>query len=702
MECELPASVPSPVPPDDRRAWYAPAVRSQYPVCRGIVATVVEEPDGYRYRVREPRLSDSEAAALERIESRFEDVPLSRPRTRAGAVERVEAGLPERLQTRISEFDGRRPSSRRRLAYHLLASLRSLGRLTPLALDDRIRIADTAGDQLAVHTRDFAPAITDLPAETPFLDRFLGERVTRKEVDVLGFEIPVTIVRGHLLGSDTFELSYVVEEPDLLPGDRKLIETVTERILEAPPAGVLDGEHAGVAERARTLLRRRIGYRPLYRLHEWLPGRGNGRDWDRPGRDPAETSSREERLDALAYYVTRDLIGDGKVTVPLRDSAIRAIEVDSSGGRISVVTRREGPVSDSRLHTTLSIDRSTEFVDLARSLAAEGGIELSVDRPTATVSLERDTDGGRRAMHCSIALPGADERGHVSIATERETPPTPIAIVDRGQLTPELVAAIWTAARAGGTIVFLGPVEAEPAAVLGAHAPFIPATERPVAIGPGATQLDLPQETALALPRERDDDTAPRWTTRIERDALHPDVAVVSELNSPGELERLGTILASGRQVLAAGRIATRSLFATSLERAEIGHQIRAGVDLVVELEPPGSEAVATGWLPVEPEAAEPGPNGRTRADSGEVAWEHLFEPTDDEPSLSARFVDALPRSRSASDRPLESAFSRRKQYVEYLLSAGETDRESLMSFLADLRTDETATIERIRDRTDR
>lgn len=705
MDAELPASVPGPVPPDDRRAWYAPAVRSQYPVSREIVATVVEESDGYRYRVREPRLSEEAATTRSRIETRFESVQLSRPRTRAGAVERVAAGLPERLRDRIDHLEERSPASRRRLTYHLLASLRSLGRLTPLALDDRIRIADTAGDRLAVHTRDFAPAVTDLPAETPYLDRFLGERVTRKEVDVLGFEIPVTIVRGHLLGDDAFELSYVVEEPDLLPGDRELIETVKERILEAPPDGVLEGDYTGVVDRARTLLRRRFGYRPLYRLTAWLPGLGGEGTRARSGPDPAESTSRAERLDALSYYVTRDLVGDGKVTVPLRDSAIGAIEADSEGGRISVVSRREAPVPNTRLHTTLTIDRPAEFVDLARSLAAEGGVELSVDRPTATVSLERDTDDGRRAMHCSIALPGPDGRGHVSIATERETPPTPIALIERGQLTPELVAAIWTAAAAGGTIVFLGPVEAEPTAVLGAHAPFIPATERPVAIGPGAEHVDLPQETALALPKDNHDRTKPRWATRIERDALHPDLAVVSELNAPDGLDRLGSILASGRQVLAAGRIATRSLFATSLARAAIGPQVRSGVDLVVELPPPASERVATGWLPEDPDGDGPGPDGRTKWESaGRVAWKRLFEPDTptEKTTLPDRFVEALQRSQMASDRSLESEFARRKRYVEYLRSEGATDRESLMGFLADLRTDETATIERIRDRNDR
>jgi type IV secretory pathway ATPase VirB11/archaellum biosynthesis ATPase len=691
MHATLPASVPGPVPPDDRAAWYAPTVRSQYPVSNGVVATVTEDGEGYRYRTREPPLSEEEQAVLDRVEARFEDVSLSRPRTRAGAVERVRTGLPDRLRERIDELDDRRPASRRRLDYRLLASLRSLGPLTPLALDERIQIADTAEDRLAVHTRDFAPAVTDLPADTPALERFLGERVSRKTVTFAGFDVPVTVVRIHLLGQDSFEGRYVVEEPDLFPGDRELIETVKSRILEAPPAGVLEGDYEGVAERARTLLSRRIGYRPLYRLTGWLPMVGAG-----PGggdREPT-TVTRSERIDALAYYVVRDLVGDGTLTIPMRDRAIRAIEANEVGGRIAVVFHRDAPVEGTRMPTTLSIETDAGFVDVARSLAAEGGVELSVERPTATVSLERPVDGGTRTMHCSVALPGTREREHVSIATERETPPTPVALVDRGQLSAALVAAIWTAAAAGGSVVFVGPVDADPTEALGAHAPFIPATERPVAIGPGSRQVDLPHETALAVPPT---DDAAEWASRIERDALHPDVAVVAGLNSTSALERFGAILASGRPVFAAARIASRQLFEGLLEEAGICRQVTAAVDLVVELPRTDTDQSATGWVPAGPTRA----SGSTDSPEGDrhCRWEPLFEPeSSTDGALTRAFLDRL-EDGSPSEPAIERTVERRNRYVEYLVSEGATDRESLMSFLADLRTDEAATIERLRNR---
>lgn len=675
MSTELPATVPGPVGPDARAAWYAPEVRSQYHVSDGIVATVTERDEGYHYRTREPLLSEAEGDSLDEIEHRFRDATLGRPRTRAGAVERVRSGLPTRLQDRLPELD-RRPASRRRLGYHVLASLRALGPLTPLALDERIRIADTNADRLAVHTQDFAPATTALPDDVPYLDRFLGERVRREQVSFAGFSIPVTIVRGHLLGADTFEVSYVVEEPDRLPGDQELIDDVVDRILESPPAAILEDEVAAVADRARTLLGRRLGYRPLAWAREALPQVLSAR---LPGRDSIPRGTRAERLDALTYYVLRDLVGDGKLTVPMRDPAVRSIEANRVGDRITVVTHRGSPVGDTRMPTTLAIADDAEFVDLTRSLAAEGGVELSVHRPSATVSLERETAVGRRELHCSVTLP-EDTAGHVSITSQRETPPTPIALVERGQLDPDLVAGIWTAAANRGTVLFVGPVDAEPTAAMGAHTPFIPAGDRPVEFGAAAGQVDLPHETAIAVPDRTAEGT--RWDQRTERDALHPDVAVLSGLETAAALERLGTIIGSGRPVFAAARAASRSLLSHRVETAGIAHEFRARVALVIELPAPDSDDSATGWVPVTPSD-----------DATVVDWEPLFE-SRDTPVLSAAFTERLA---SDPDGPtLDQAFARRRQYVSYLRREGSTDRESLLGFLADLRTDETATIERI------
>jgi len=59
-------------------------------------------------------------------------------------------------------------------------------------------------------------------------------------------------------------------------------------------------------------------------------------------------------------------------------------------------------------------------------------------------------------------------------------------------------------------------------------------------------------------------------------------------------------------------------------------------------------------------------------------------------------------RIAAATDRDvadIEREFRRKRGYVEYLLREGERDADRLFSFLSDLRTDEAATVERVRRR---
>lgn len=688
-----PPTVPGPVSPDQQDAWYAEDVRSQYAIDAGIVATVTETETGYQYRTREPPLSERERAILNRASERF-DGSLSRPRTRAGAVERVREGLPTRLRDRLPALGDRSPRSQRRLSYHLTASLRGLEELTPLALDDRIRIADSSGAHLTVHTRDFAPAETTVPADTPYLEQVLGERVRRETVPFAGFDVPVTIVRDHLLGADTFEVSYLIEEPERYPGDDAIIEAVIDRLLESPPPGLLDDQRETFLESARALVKRRVGgpiggVEALSRtVHRWIPSPVTGllahfSEIRRPVAEP----SRTERVEALTYYVARELLGEGILTIPLRDPAIAAIEANDVGDRVTVLTTPDGPVEGMRMPTSLTISEDGQLRSIARTLAAEGGIELSAHRPSATVSLSRPTATGSRRLHCSVALPDGPNGGHVSIAAGQESPPTPIALIERGRIEPALVAAIWTTIATGGSVLFFGPVGTAPSVVLGAHSPFIPSEDRPVEISAEGTGLDLPHETAVAVPFEPSR-SRERWAQRAEREALHPDVAVLADLDSPTLFEQLGQLLLEGRQVVGAAHMASRTLLERSLRTAGVAEVAAEEIDLFVELCSAGSDNRATGWTLRPTEKS---------GDLTDNAWTQILDTSGKNPTLTEVFQKRLERKFSTGSLPTN--FERRRRYIEYLTTQGATDREALVGFLSDLRTDEAATIERIRNR---
>ncbi|OYR54257.1 secretion system protein, partial [Halorubrum halodurans] len=215
------AAVPAPVPPDDPEAWYAPDVRAQYESAPGVVATIRERDGGrFGYDVRDPPLSPADERALSRVREHFADGHGRRPLTRAGAVERAEAGFEPKYGRVLDRLLSTTAAARRRIDHHALCDLRLFGDLTPIALDARIAVADVGDDrELVVHTDAFAPLETGVDADAEYVDRVAGERLARYAVEFAGFAVDVVIYRERLLGSDAFETKYAALEPDLLPGD---------------------------------------------------------------------------------------------------------------------------------------------------------------------------------------------------------------------------------------------------------------------------------------------------------------------------------------------------------------------------------------------------------------------------------------------------------------------------------------------------
>lgn len=256
-------AVPPPVPPSEQAAWYASDVREQYQLFPGVVATIRETAEGFDYEVREPSLGPTHLDALDRVREHFDGVQTRPPLTRQGALERAAADFPEKYRRALDRLLSVSPAAHRRIDYHALSTLRLFGDVTPLALDDRIELADAGGQRgsidarrtessaadgsdgddrggsdggdsetarLVVHTENYAPLRTRYPADAPHVARIAAERLARYTVSFHGFEVPVVLLREQLLGDDQFSVKYAVQEPDLLPGDEKLAAECKERI----------------------------------------------------------------------------------------------------------------------------------------------------------------------------------------------------------------------------------------------------------------------------------------------------------------------------------------------------------------------------------------------------------------------------------------------------------------------------------------
>ncbi|MUW16019.1 secretion system protein, partial [Halorubrum sp. CBA1125] len=434
-------------------------------------------------------------------------------------------------------------------------------------------------------------------ADVAYVERVAAERIAQYAVAFAGLEVDVVIYRERLLGSDAFETKYAVVEPDLLPGDEALIAECKERIWETTVNGVVEDREAFVAAHARRFLSRRLTARntrawlgaAVHRARSGLAERGLAVP-------PVDSRYARDRLDDLAYYVLRDFVGEGILTVPIRDPHLEDVEANRVGERVKVVPRasvlagatadtdRGTPGVGTRVPTNLAFEEETTFVNVVTGLAARDGTELNASTPSAKVNL--DLDGVDETVRCAVALPVISEGGpHVSIRKQSADALTPADLIDRGTLSVDLVTLLWLLYEHRGVVLFAGPTGVGKTTLLNAHTPFIPFDARPVSIDEGSREVRLPHETGVSL-TTRDHEDAYKAVTMselmTEANYLNPDVEVIAEINTPASFETFAESVNTGHGVIGTTHAEdVEALVNRVIERGIPAYLLRE-VDLVV------------------------------------------------------------------------------------------------------------------------
>ncbi|PSQ61211.1 MAG: secretion system protein [Halobacteriales archaeon SW_9_67_25] len=731
-------TVPPPLPPDDPEAWYAPDVQEQYEVYPGVVVTIARRGTEFTYEVREPPLTARDRDALDRVESYFADAHLDRPRTREGAVEVMEAGFGPKHERVIDRLVECSHAARRRLDYHALAALACLGALTPYALDDAIDVADADEGGVVVHTSDYAPAATDLPLDPQFIERFASERIERHTVDFYEFEIPVVLYRENLLGNDPFTTKYAVREPDLLPGDEQLLAECKERLWEVGIDEFIEDQTAFVRERAEELLSRRLRGRNTrawldavsYRLRTALA------EYELAV-PPVGRRYADDRLSDLVYYVLRDYVGYGQLTVPIRDPMLEDIEANRVGERVKVVPRPETG-HDGRVPTNLVFEEEQPFVNVVTQLAAADGTELNASTPSAKVNLtlaEATTDDGvaREAgekIRCAVALPTVSEDGpHISIRKQAADVMTPTDLVRNGSLSTELVALLWLVYEHHGVVLFSGPTGVGKTTLMNAHMPFIPFSDRPISIDEGSREVRLPHETGVSLTtrnHETDHKRVSMADLMTQCNYLNPDVEIIAEVNTAESFETFAETLNTGHGLVGTTHAADIESLVNRVVEQGLPPYLLRELDLVVFPRHVDGERYVGEVIELLDESTFQDLDreercgvihkGGTAVYWNSIAWrrpdgEFAFD--HDHPELEGGSdgqqedggdahdwrLHTFDRVAALTDRSVgavEDEFHRKHRYVEYFVSEGIDDFGTLYDLLADLETDEAATVERL------
>ncbi|MFC7097703.1 type II/IV secretion system ATPase subunit [Halobaculum marinum] len=720
------AVVSAPAPPDAADAWYAPNVRAQYEPYPGVVATVRERGadtgSEFHYKTREPSLGPGGERAVARVADRFDAGQHRRPLTRAGATERADAGFEPKYERAIDRLVDATPALRRRVDYHTLREFRLLGAVTPLALDDRVEVADVDGEdgRVVVHTRAFAPAVTDVAVDAAYVERVASERLSTYEVRFEGFGVEVVVYRERLLGDDRFATKYAVREPPLLPGDEELIAECKERVWGTTAAEVIDDRTAFVREHARRFLSRRLTARDTrawldaaeYRARSALAAYGLAVP-------PVDSRYAPDRLADLVYYVLRDYVGQGVLTVPLRDPNLEDVEANRVGERVKVVPRA-GLGADGRVPTNLSFDSESEFVNVVTQLAALDGTELTATNPSAKVNV--DLDGVPDTIRCAVALPVISTDGpHLSVRKQSADPLTPVDLVNSGTLPTELVTLLWLLYEHSGVVLFSGPTGAGKTTLLNAHTPFIPFDDRPVSIDEGSREVHLPHETGISLTTRDHEHEFKRVTMAdlmTETNYLNPDVEVIAEVNTPASFATFGESLNTGHGVLGTTHAEDVDTLVNRVIEQGLPPYLLGEIDLVVFPYNDGGDRYVSEVVELGDERAFAdcaGAGGVVEKDDTAVGWNRVldrdpdgtFSLSYDHPDLgdAVRRLDhrVFHRIADRTDRTVEAVeqeFHRKHRYVRYLVREDVTDVDETFDFLSALRTDEAATVERVRRQT--
>ncbi|MFB6232806.1 MAG: ATPase, T2SS/T4P/T4SS family, partial [Haloarculaceae archaeon] len=284
-------------------------------------------------------------------------------------------------------------------------------------------------------------------------------------------------------------------------------------------------------------------------------------------------------------------------------------------------------------------------------------------------------------------------------------------------------------------VLFSGPTGVGKTTLMNAHMPFVPFSDRPISIDEGSREVRLPHETGVSLTtrdHESDHKRVSMGDLMTQCNYLNPDVEVIAEVNTGESFETFAETLNTGHGLIGTTHAADIETLVNRVIEQGLAPYLLRELDLVIfprhvdgeryvgeviELVDESTfrdldrdarcgtirkRGTAIYWNTVawrrpdgefafasDRPAADEGADGtRVAADRGSDRQFHTFERI---AALTDRGVGAV-----------EDEFHRKHRYVKYFVRNGVDDFETLYDLLADLETDEAATVERLTRRAER
>lgn len=176
-------------------------------------------------------------------------------------------------------------------------------------------------------------------------------------------------------------------------------------------------------------------------------------------------------MEKIMYYVVRDLIGYGRLEPILRDKKAEDISADGPGIPVFVYHQSYGS-----LKTNIAFNRE-ELDSLIYKLAQRSGRHISMARPLLDASLPNQD-----RLQLSIGSEVTTRGSTFTIRKFRETPFTPIDLINLGTISVEMAVYFWLAVENGFNILIAGGTASGKTTFLNTISMFIPPNSKVISI----------------------------------------------------------------------------------------------------------------------------------------------------------------------------------------------------------------------------
>ena len=176
-------------------------------------------------------------------------------------------------------------------------------------------------------------------------------------------------------------------------------------------------------------------------------------------------------LEKIMYYLVRDLVGYGRLEPILRDKKAEDISADGPGIPIYVYHQNYGSLRTNIAFTQEDLD------SLIYKLAQRSGRHISMAKPLLDASLPNQD-----RLQLSIGAEVTTRGSTFTIRKFRETPFTPIDLINMGTLSLEMAVYFWLAVENGFNILIAGGTASGKTTFLNTISMFIPPNSKVVSI----------------------------------------------------------------------------------------------------------------------------------------------------------------------------------------------------------------------------